>query len=185
MEEAKNAVEKQHLKVLGGRKVVLQYARNNIKPMQEEHDATNTVYLGGIPYELTDRDIQDLFSDVIDVVDIRIPIDRRTGMLRGYAHVEFVNIEAARIGKETLARKAPYGRKMKTEFTHLKRVGMMHSERYPERLAENDRWSQQDEADMEEEAAINERVAAREAAALAAQTKQAGASSDAQGFAEK
>ncbi|KAJ5290998.1 hypothetical protein N7478_000249 [Penicillium angulare] len=137
VEEAKIAVEKQHMKVLGGRQVVLQYARNNIKPLQEEHDATNTVYLGGIPYELTDRDVQDLFSDITNVFDIRVPVDRRSGMLRGFAHVEFLDVEAARIGKEILARKSPYGRKMVVEFTNLKKVGMLHSERHPERPAED------------------------------------------------
>lgn len=102
---------------------------------------------------------------MVNVVDIRIPIDRRSGMMRGFAHVEFLNVEAARVGKEILARKAPYGRKILAEFTNLKRVGMLHSEQNSQRLAEKARRNQEEVADREEEAIINERVAARAAAA--------------------
>ncbi|KAJ5547192.1 hypothetical protein N7494_004777 [Penicillium frequentans] len=131
IEEAKLAVEKQHMKVLAGRPVVLQYARSAIQHKKTELKPTNTLFIGGIPYELTDRDIQDLFSDVHNTVDIRVPVDRRSGVPRGFAHVEFIDIQSAMWGMEVLARKAPYGRKLKVEFTHRKKVGMMHSERLP------------------------------------------------------
>lgn len=119
------------MKVLAGRPVVLQYARSVIQHKPTEQEPTNTLFIGGIPYELTDRDIQDLFSDVHNTVDIRVPVDRRSGVPRGFAHAEFIDVQSAMWGMEVLARKAPYGRKLKVEFTNRKKVGMMHSERLP------------------------------------------------------
>jgi hypothetical protein len=119
------------MKILGGRPVVLQYARSAIQHKTVEHEPTNTLFIGGIPYELTDRDIQDLFSDVHNTVDIRVPVDRRSGVPRGFAHAEFIDVQSAMWGMEVLARKAPYGRKLKVEFTNRKKVGMMHSGRLP------------------------------------------------------
>ncbi|KAJ5641453.1 hypothetical protein N7490_005453 [Penicillium lividum] len=139
IEEAKRAVEKQHLKILAGRPVVLQYARSAISHKTTEHEPTNTLFIGGIPYELTDRDIQDLFSDVHNTFDIRVPVDRRSGVPRGFAHVEFIDVQSAMWGKEVLSRKAPYGRKLKVEFTNRQKVGMLHSERLPDLWAKKER----------------------------------------------
>jgi RNA recognition motif-containing protein len=35
-------------------------------------------------YELTDQDLQDLIADLHGVTDVRIPVDRRTGLPRGF-----------------------------------------------------------------------------------------------------
>ncbi|KAJ5936235.1 hypothetical protein N7454_005533 [Penicillium verhagenii] len=136
LEESHKAINTDELSLLGGRLLVRHYARGNPPVKESENPPTNTLFVGGIPYELTDRDLQDLFEDVHEVLDIRIPVDRRSGVPRGFAHVEFVDIQTAMWGKEVLARKAPYGRKLKVDFTYRKKVGLMHAERLPALWAE-------------------------------------------------
>lgn len=112
------------MRVLEGRPVVVHFARSHIE-QPTKNEPSNTLFIGRIPFELTDRDLQDLFRDVKNVVDIRIPVDRRTGMPRGFAHAEFLNTEFAMRGMEILTRKEPYGRKLKVDFAERKRIGMM------------------------------------------------------------
>lgn len=125
VEQAQNAIEKQNLQILAGRQVVVQYARSHLDVQEKNIEPSNTLFVGGIPFELTDRDLQDLFRDVKNVIDIRVPVDRRTGMPRGFAHAEFLNVEYALRGKEVLMRKEPYGRKLRVHFAERRRVGMM------------------------------------------------------------
>lgn len=103
----------------------MQYARTNFDYRRVSLPPTETLFVGSLPLEMTDRDLQDLFHDVKNLTDIRIPVDRRSGMPRGFAHVEFINTEAAMQAKEILARKRPYGRKLQVNFAEKKRVGMM------------------------------------------------------------
>ncbi|KAJ6015347.1 hypothetical protein N7540_009938 [Penicillium herquei] len=165
-EEAKAAIDEQNLKTLSGRTVVLQYARNDIcdDTKSETMTPSHTLYIGRLPYEMTDRDLQDLFSNVVNVFDIRIPVDRRSGALRGFAHVEFQDIKSAQVGLEVLANKEPYGRKMKVCFATVKRAGMLHSERLIGKWEENAKRGDVDKAETEEQERINQRVSARLAA---------------------
>ncbi|KAJ5708481.1 hypothetical protein N7488_008282 [Penicillium malachiteum] len=166
IEEAKAAIDQQNLKTLSGRTVVMQYARNDIcdNTNSETMTPSHTLYIGRLPYEMTDRDLQDLFSNVVNVFDIRIPVDRRSGALRGFAHVEFKDIKSAQVGLEILANKEPYGRKMKVCFATVKRAGMLHSERLIGKWEENAKRGDVDKAETEEQERIDQRVAARLAA---------------------
>ena len=123
-EEAALAIEKQNMQFFAGRKCVMQFARTPVVRKRDVRDErpTNTLFVGNIPYELTDRDLQELFSNVYDVVDIRIPVDRRNGSMRGFAHVEFSNAMAASEGKEILINKRPYGRRLMVEFSDSKKA---------------------------------------------------------------
>ncbi|KAJ5899937.1 hypothetical protein N7495_004681 [Penicillium taxi] len=123
IEEATKAVEEFNQKTLGGRQVVVDYARNFISRSPIDSQPSNTLHIGGMAYELTDRDIQALFEDVPNIIDVRIPVDRRSGIPRGFAHVEFdTTLNAAR-GMEILKRKTPYGRPIKVSFSTQKTVG--------------------------------------------------------------
>lgn len=114
-----------HSTVLEGRQVVVHYARSQFNYRRASYPPTETLFLGRLPLEMTDRDLQDLFHDVKNLTDIRIPVDRRSGMPRGFAHAEFIDTEAATQAMEILARKRPYGRKLEVTFAERKRVGMM------------------------------------------------------------
>ena len=119
------------MKVLGGRQIVVQFARGPIQHKSSGYGPSNTLFIGSIPYEFTDRDLQDLFKDVFNVVDVRIPVDRRSGMLRGFAHAEFLNEQAAARAMAVLQNKTPYGRKLRVDFSIRKKSGLTHAERLP------------------------------------------------------
>ena len=74
-----------------------------------------------MPFEMTDRDINELFRDIVNVIDVRVSVDRRTGIFRGVVHAEFINVESARAAFEILSRKAPYGRKLRLDYSQSNR----------------------------------------------------------------
>lgn len=100
-----------HDTIFQGRRTVVNYANTNYAADTNTAKST-TLYMGNIPYELTDVDLQDIFADIQGITDVRIPVDRATGLPRGFGHVDFVTESAAADAKEILSRKAPYGRKM-------------------------------------------------------------------------
>ncbi len=53
------------------------------------------LYIGNLPYRTTADDLRELFSQVGEVVDVAVPIDRETGRPRGFAFVEMVDAATA------------------------------------------------------------------------------------------
>jgi RNA recognition motif-containing protein len=123
IDSAKRAIEAMHMRVFEGRRAVVQYAQNNIAHHRALKPASKTIYIGNLPFEMTDRDLNELFKDIVNVIDVRVSVDRRTGMFRGFAHAEFINVESARVGFEILSKKAPYGRKLRLDYSHTNRRG--------------------------------------------------------------
>src|SRR5687768_1941872 len=54
------------------------------------------LYVGNLPYETTEADLQTLFASAGDVSTINIVRDRATGQPRGFAFVEMSDAEGAR-----------------------------------------------------------------------------------------
>lgn len=48
----------------------------------------NKVYVGNLPYEVSDEDLQDLFAGVGEVLSARVIRDRETGRSKGFGFVE-------------------------------------------------------------------------------------------------
>jgi RNA recognition motif-containing protein len=53
------------------------------------------LYVGNLPYETTDADLQALFESVGQVASVNIVRDRATGQARGFAFVEMTDGESA------------------------------------------------------------------------------------------
>ncbi|KAJ5210039.1 hypothetical protein N7491_009852 [Penicillium cf. griseofulvum] len=119
VEEATEAITQQHGGIMEGREVVVQFSNTTYRSMAEQKPS-RTLYIGNVPYELTDQDLQDLFDDIPGVTDVRIPVDRRTGLPRGFGHIDFKDQPSATHAKEVLSRKAPYGRKLTVGFAKRK-----------------------------------------------------------------
>lgn len=119
VEEATEAITQQHGGVFEGREVVVQFSNTTYRSMADSKPS-KTLYIGNVPYELTDQDLQDLFDDIPGVTDVRIPVDRRTGLPRGFGHIDFADQSSASHAKEVLSRKAPYGRKLTVTFAKRK-----------------------------------------------------------------
>src|SRR6185503_8051420 len=54
------------------------------------------LYVGNLPYETTESDLQTLFEGAGAVSTINIVRDRATGQARGFAFVEMSDVEGAR-----------------------------------------------------------------------------------------
>ena len=53
------------------------------------------LYVGNLPYETTESDLQTLFEGAGQVSTINIVRDRATGQARGFAFVEMTDVEGA------------------------------------------------------------------------------------------
>jgi cold-inducible RNA-binding protein len=54
------------------------------------------LYVGNLPYEITESDLQTLFEGTGQVNTVNIVRDRATGQARGFAFVEMSDVEGAR-----------------------------------------------------------------------------------------
>lgn len=57
---------------------------------------SNKLYVGNLPYETTEADLQALFESVGQVATVNVVRDRATGQARGFAFVEMSDAEGAR-----------------------------------------------------------------------------------------
>ena len=55
----------------------------------------NRLYVGNLPYSVTELDLRDLFSPMGTVTEAKIVTDRETGRPRGFAFVEMSSPEEA------------------------------------------------------------------------------------------
>ena len=70
------------------------------------------LYVGNLPYETTEADLQTLFEAAGPVSSINIVRDRATGQPRGFAFVEMSNDEGARKAISELDRQPYQGRNL-------------------------------------------------------------------------
>jgi RNA recognition motif-containing protein len=70
------------------------------------------LYVGNLPYETTETDLQTLFEGVGQVSTVNIIRDRSTGQARGFAFVEMTDTEGARRAIAELDRHEVGGRSL-------------------------------------------------------------------------
>jgi RNA recognition motif-containing protein len=70
------------------------------------------LYVGNLPYETTESDLQALFGDVGQVSTINIVRDRDTGRPRGFAFVEMSDVDGAQRAISELDRRQYGGRSL-------------------------------------------------------------------------
>ncbi|KAK1757727.1 hypothetical protein QBC47DRAFT_376847 [Echria macrotheca] len=63
---------------------------------------TETLYIGGIPQDATDSDLNHFFRGLKNVKEVRVAVDRTTGWPRGFAHVDFTDVDSAVAAKSQL-----------------------------------------------------------------------------------
>ncbi len=71
------------------------------------------IYVGNIPYETKESDLQGLFQEFGSVGVVRVVTDPATGRSRGFAFVEMTNAAEARAAIEALDGKEFAGRSLK------------------------------------------------------------------------
>jgi cold-inducible RNA-binding protein len=60
------------------------------------------LYVGNLPYQMTDTELEETFAQVGEVVDAVVVIDRDTGQSRGFGFVEMADAETAEAAVEQL-----------------------------------------------------------------------------------
>lgn len=68
-------------------------------------------------FDMSDRDLNNLFREIKNVIDVRVAIDRRTGQPRGFAHADFVDIESAEKAYGELKGRQVCGRALRVDFS--------------------------------------------------------------------
>ena len=102
--------------MLEGRRLIVNYM-NTTRRENTTNAPSKTLFIGNLAFEMSDADLNKLFRDIRNVIDVRVAIDRRTGQPRGFAHADFVDVESAVKGKEALVGKEVYGRQLRIDFS--------------------------------------------------------------------
>ncbi|KAF2874821.1 RNA binding domain-containing protein [Massariosphaeria phaeospora] len=122
--DAKAAVENLDMQVFEGRNLVVQFTKPKATSTFKTGAGANTpsapsktLFIGNMSFEMSDKDLNDLFRDIRNVMDVRVAIDRRTGQPRGFAHADFIDIASAMRAKEVLEEKVIYGRQLRIDYS--------------------------------------------------------------------
>lgn len=118
--EAQKALDQQPL---SGRNMAVQFhvrrepnLRN--RPIKMQSNApSKTLFIGNMSFQMSDKDLNDLFRSITNVLDVRVAVDRRSGQPRGFCHADFIDIPSAEKAKEALNGKQIYGRELRVDFT--------------------------------------------------------------------
>ena len=70
------------------------------------------LYVGNVPYETTESELQDLFSHAGDVASVNLVRDQATGRPRGFAFVEMSTDEGAQKATRELNEREIGGRRL-------------------------------------------------------------------------
>jgi len=68
-------------------------------------------------FQLSDKELNDLFREVRNVLDVRVAVDRKTGQPRGFAHADFIDVASATKAKAKLEGKEIHGRSLRVDFS--------------------------------------------------------------------
>ena len=102
--------------------------RPSFKKERAANSPTSTLFIGNMSFEMSDKELNELFRTVRNVTDVRVAIDRRTGQPRGFAHADFTDVESATKAKEYLSGLEIHNRKLVSDFALSSRE-VNHSDR--------------------------------------------------------
>lgn len=77
---------------------------------------TNTLFVGNIAYDASDRDLNQLFGTLENVADVRVAVDKASGWPRGFAHAEFHSVQDALNARDKLDGRELRRRKLIVNF---------------------------------------------------------------------
>ena len=124
-EAAQRAIDLYNLQNFEGRRLSVQFSlsTNGIRSRQgsgeerPKNSPTRTLFIGNMSFDMSDRDLNNLFREIKNVIDVRVAIDRRTGQPRGFAHADFVDIPSAERAMGELSGKVVSGRALRVDFS--------------------------------------------------------------------
>ncbi len=80
-------------------------------------EPTTSLYIGNIPYETSDSDLNAMFKSLHNIIDVRVAVDRNTGWPRGFAHADFKDVESAKNAYEKLLTTTLGGRQLRVDYS--------------------------------------------------------------------
>lgn len=114
-----------NMQLFEGRRMTVQFAARDISTSPSEsrrnkpiNPPSSTLFVGNMSFEMTDRDLGNLFRGIRNVLDVRVAIDRRTGQPRGFAHADFVDVKSAMEAMKVLQEKETYGRRLRVDYSY-------------------------------------------------------------------
>ena len=120
LDSAAAAIQSLDQQVFEGRRMVVQYhvrrQPNDSIGNKARNPPSKTLFVGNLSFQMTDKDLSDLFRECKNVLDIRVAIDRRSGQPRGFAHADFISTEDAQKAKKMLETKQVYGRHLRLDY---------------------------------------------------------------------
>ncbi|KAF2831549.1 RNA-binding domain-containing protein [Ophiobolus disseminans] len=137
--DAQSAVDNLDMQVFEGRNLVVQFHKAKEQGRSprsggpfggfESNPPSKTLFIGNMSFEMSDKDLNDLFRDIRNVMDVRVAIDRRTGQPRGFAHADFIDVASATRAREVLKEKVIYGRELRIDFSKSTASPREHNKR--------------------------------------------------------
>ena len=105
-------------RTLSGRRMSVQYhiRRQSTPAPRRKNPASRTLFIGNLSFQMSDKDLHDLFRSCKNVTDVRVAIDKSSGQPRGFAHADFTDTERALEAREFLEGKVVYGRPLRIDF---------------------------------------------------------------------
>ncbi len=81
------------------------------------------IYVGNISFKATEEDIRDVFSEYGEVKSVKLPVDRETGRMRGFAFVELSSESEEQAAIEALDGAQWLGRDLRVNKAQPKPTG--------------------------------------------------------------
>lgn len=124
-DSAEKAIKMFNMENFEGRRLAVQYTLKRDPrpgstgrfPDRTQSPPTATLFIGNMAFDMSDRDLNDLFREIKNVIDVRVAIDRRTGQPRGFAHADFVDVESAEKAMAVLTDKEVCGRVLRIDYS--------------------------------------------------------------------
>lgn len=89
----------------------------NLTPKAGVNKPGKTLFIGNMSFQMSDKDLNDLFRNITNVLDVRVAVDRRSGQPRGFCHADFIDTPSATKAKEILEKKSIYGRQLRVDYS--------------------------------------------------------------------
>ncbi|KAI0506124.1 RNA-binding domain-containing protein [Xylaria bambusicola] len=107
-----------------GRRIVVDHRKqgltSNNRTGRDRTEPSKSLYIGNIPYEASDADLNQLFRSLDNVSDVRVAIDRNTGWPRGFAHADFHDVDSAIKAHDFLLTQTLGGRALRVDYAETR-----------------------------------------------------------------
>ncbi|KAI9333551.1 hypothetical protein BDR26DRAFT_603353 [Obelidium mucronatum] len=122
-EAAKKALELADSEIDGRAiRVDLSQPKPERKPEQKSAPA-DTLFVGNLSFDASEDGLKGIFAEHGEVTSVRIPTDRESGNPKGFAYVQFADIESAKAALEALNGHEYEGRAIRLDFSQPRTEG--------------------------------------------------------------